>query len=189
MWCHVWVCPYISLVLSPDPAPKREKGLVYIECFLGLVSEFWCANQIRAMWLTWHCDYLVTPLYSQLWIIIAVRENSWIRCVAMPKWCVVTITWHATSCCTPQKHLVYTRHFPLWERGLGTRLTYRMQLLILNSKPKSTGKLTKWASSGFFEWDSDLFELVTILCIATAQNNIGLASVYLARPPAVPIVL
>ena len=28
------------VVSSPDPAPKREKGLVYIECFLGLVSEF-----------------------------------------------------------------------------------------------------------------------------------------------------
>ena len=27
----------LALVSSPDPAPKREEGLVYIECFLGLV--------------------------------------------------------------------------------------------------------------------------------------------------------
>ena len=28
------------IISSPDPAPKREKGLVYIQRFLGLVSEF-----------------------------------------------------------------------------------------------------------------------------------------------------
>ena len=33
-------CSDTGIVSSPDPAPKREKGLVYIERFLGLVSEF-----------------------------------------------------------------------------------------------------------------------------------------------------
>ena len=37
--CHVEYFD-LAIVLSPDPAPNREKGLVYIECFLGLVSEF-----------------------------------------------------------------------------------------------------------------------------------------------------
>ena len=37
---EIWPPKVFPLVSSPDPAPKREKGLVYIERFLGLVSEF-----------------------------------------------------------------------------------------------------------------------------------------------------
>ena len=63
-----------------------------IQCFLGLVSEFWGANQVYTTWFT--CDYHVTPHYSQL-----LRE--WLmRCHAMAKWCVVMTI---TPSCPPQK--------------------------------------------------------------------------------------
>ena len=92
------------VVSSPDPAPKREKGLVYIECFLGLVSEFWCANQIAP------CGLHVIIMW---YLTIANCCCSW--CVAMPKRCVImAITWHAISC-APQRVLdVYQTLLPLW---------------------------------------------------------------------------
>ena len=42
---------------------KGGKGLVHIERFLGLVSDYRRTNQIYAMWFA--CDYHVTLSYSQ----------------------------------------------------------------------------------------------------------------------------
>lgn len=49
----------VSAIISfPDPSLKEGKGLVYIECFLGLVSGFCRANQIHAMWFTYHTKHV-----------------------------------------------------------------------------------------------------------------------------------
>ena len=70
----------------------------------------------------------------------------------------------------------------------GRVLAYRAQVSLLNSvrSSESTKKLAQRASSGLFEWDSNLFELITVLCTITAQN-IGPASAWPAGPPATPM--
>ena len=55
---------YADIVSFPDPTLKEGKGLVYIEQFLGLVSEFCRAIQIHAIWFT--CDNHVALRNSHL---------------------------------------------------------------------------------------------------------------------------
>ena len=98
-------------VTFPDPAPKREKGLVYIKRFLHTIC------------LT--CDYHVTPCYSRLLLSVRVweRESGW--CIAMSKRCIVmTITWHPILC-TPKSTRCIPDPFPPWGWGLGTRLVFK----------------------------------------------------------------
>ena len=68
----------------------------------------------------------------------------------------------------------------------GHVLAYRVQVSILNSKKiaKIDQETCHKARSGFSKWDSDIFELMIVLCTITAQN-IGLASAGPARLPAV----
>ena len=47
-----------------------------IKHFLGLVSEYQCANQIHTMWLA--CDYHATLRYSQL--LLCVRAGDALPC-------------------------------------------------------------------------------------------------------------
>ena len=62
--------------LVPRSYPQGGKGLVYIEHFLGLVSEFCGANQIYAMWFT--CDNHVTLCNSPL--LLHVRAVDALSC-------------------------------------------------------------------------------------------------------------
>ena len=62
-----------------------------------------------------------------------------------------------------------------------------MSLLIVHMKIIRIDEETcQWASSGFFEWDSNLFKHMTALCIVIAPS-IGPASAWPARPPATPM--
>ena len=96
----------------PDPTFKEGKGLVCIECLLGLVSEFCHANQIHAMWFT--CDDNVTLRNSHL--VLHMRAVDALPCQNDASSCQSHDMLHPAC---PKRRSMYTRPFPSSRAGSG----------------------------------------------------------------------
>ena len=125
--CTWWYPTSSGIILSPDPTPKEGKGLVHIERFFGLVSEYGHPNQIHAMWLA--CDYHVTPCYSNY----CCTWEPLMHCHAKTMHCHDDYM----TCCILCTLSVYQTISSIWGLGLGTRY-FNYSPLITNFKLSST---------------------------------------------------
>ena len=111
------VCKCAKLVLSPDPTSEREKGLVYVECFLGLFLN----SEVPIRFAP--CDlHVIIMWYPAIANYICAWERL-MHCHAQ------TMRYHdnhmtcysCTSC--PKKRSMYTRPFPSLRAGSGNETT------------------------------------------------------------------